>query len=366
MDQKYLNQIESCTDCDACLGVCPTYTATGNPLYSPKSRVQLAQKVLVDNEATDEIINSFYTCPKCSACEVVCPMGIEVSRLVTLARNRIVELGKGPLLAHKKIIQNLLAQGNTVNGDPAKRLGWLPEPFEPRQSETLFYAGCLPSYLVKDAAIYSYLALKKLGVDFMIIEDEGCCGTYMYESGEIGQARDYFQMNVDRFKKLGVKEIIVPCNGCLKCFKYFYPEVLGRTDFRIVHAVQRIYDVLKDTPDRLKKIARTATYLDSCRLGRVEGYTEEPRQLLRWCGVDVQELPSSRENAPCCGSGGGIRSAFKDLSFDIAKNLLAQAPTKELVAPCPFCTFNLGFTAKSGELDKKISYITKVIYESLE
>lgn len=366
MDKKWLDQIESCSNCDVCLEVCPTYTTTGNVLYSPKRRVELARKVLVDDAVDEDTIAGFYTCPKCMACESVCPQGIEISKIVALARNRIVELGKGPLPAHKKVIQNLLASGNTVNGDPAKRLEWLPEPFEPRQSETLFYAGCLPSYLVKDAAKYSYLALKKLGVDFMILEDEGCCGTYMYESGEIDQAREYFQKNVDRFKRLGVKQIIVPCNGCYKCFKYFYPEVLGTADFEILHVVQRLYNELKTSPDRLRKIERTATYQDSCRLGRAEGYTEEPRELLRWCGVDVHELPKSRENTPCCGSGGGIRSAFKDLSFNIAKDLLQKTETEELISPCPFCTFNLGFTNKSGELGKKVTYMTRVIYESLE
>jgi heterodisulfide reductase subunit D len=365
MDKKWLDQIESCSNCDACLEVCPTYTTTGNLLYSPKSRVELARKVLEGNETDEDIITAFYNCPKCMACESVCPQGIEISKIVAEARNRIVELGKGPLPAHKKVIQNLLEKGNTVNGDPGKRLDWLPEAFEPRRSEALFYAGCLPSYLVKDAAKYSYLALKKLNVDFTIIEDEGCCGTYMFESGEIEQARDYFQKNVDRFKKLGIKQIIAPCNGCYKCFKYFYPEILGRTDFEVVHVIQRLYNELKHSPESLKKIDRTITYHDSCRLGR-EGYTEEPRQLLRWCGADVKELPGSRENTPCCGSGGGVRSAFKDLSFDIAKNLLLKADTEEVVTPCPFCTFNLGFTSKSLEPARKLTYITKIIYESLQ
>jgi Fe-S oxidoreductase len=68
----------------------------------------------------------------------------------------------------------------------------------------------------------------------------------------------------------------------------------------------------------------------------------------------------------CCGSGGGIRSAFKELSFDIAKNLLNQTETKDLIAPCPFCTFNLGYTNKQTGMDKQITYIAKIIWESLE
>jgi len=213
---KWLNQIKRCSDCNVCLEVCPTYIATGNLAFSPKGRLKTAQSVIEKDEIIQETVTSFYNCPKCAACEVACPEKIEVSKIVAEVRNKIVENGKGPLPAHKKIIEGIFEKGNSVNGDPSKRLEWLPEPFELYHSQTLLYMGCLPSYLVKDAAIYSYLVLKKLGVDFMILEDEGCCGTYIYESGELKLAEEYFRKNVDRFKKLGITKLIVPCNGCFK------------------------------------------------------------------------------------------------------------------------------------------------------
>ena len=363
---KWLEQINRCTECNACLEVCPTYIATADPLLSPRGRLKAAENVLNGNEITDDDIKASYTCPKCAACEAVCPEKIETSKIVAESRNRIVESGKGPLPQHKKVIEGIMERGNAVNGDPAKRLAWLPEPFEYRESTTLFFAGCTPAYLVKDAAKYSYLVLKKLGIDFMMLEDEGCCGTYIYESGNVTMARDYFQKNVERFKKLNIRKLILPCNGCFKCFKYFYPEVLGSFDFEVFHVVQAIYDKVKENPDLLKKIERTVTYHDSCRLGRVEGYTEEPRKLLEWCGAEIHELSRSRQDTLCCGSGGGIRSAFKDLSFDIAKEILHQTGTKDLITPCPFCTFNLGYTSKQSEMDKQVTYITKIIWESLQ
>jgi Fe-S oxidoreductase len=363
---KWIDQIKQCIDCDICLEVCPTYETTRDFLLSPKGRLKAAENILENNDITEKDIKASYTCPKCAACETVCPEKIEVSKIVAEARNRIVESGKGPLPPHKKVIEGLLERGNAVNGEPGKRLAWLPEPFEPRESTTLLFVGCTPAYLVKDAARYSYLALKKLGIDFMVLEDEGCCGTYIYESGELALAGEYFRKNVERFKKLGITKLILPCNGCFKCFKYFYPEVLGSFDFEVLHVIQAIYNKVKDNPALLKKIDRKITYHDSCRLGRVEGYTEEPRQLLKWCGAEIYELPRSRIETLCCGSGGGIRSAFKELSFDIAKNLLNQTETKELITPCPFCTFNLGYTNKQSGMEKQITYITKIIWESLQ
>ncbi len=362
---KWLGQIKKCTECDACLAVCPTYEATGNLSFSPKGRLRLAEEVLEKKDITQTAITAFYNCPKCGACETVCPEGIEIGKIVAEMRNTIVDSGRGPLPAHRKIIEALLEKGNSVNADPGNRLAWLPEPFQPHKSATLLFMGCLPSYLVKDAAKYSYLVLKKLGIDFMILEHEGCCGTYIYESGEVARAKKYFRNNTECFKELGITKLIVPCNGCFKCFKYFYPEVLGSVDFEVSHVVQVIYDRIKDDRGLLKKIGREATYHDSCRLGRVEGYTEEPRELLKWCGVEVKELARSRRNSLCCGSGGGIRSAFKELSFDIAKSLLDKTGTKELISPCPFCTFNLGYTNKQVVMNKDITYITKIIWQSM-
>lgn len=364
--KNWIEQINRCIECDKCMDVCPTYKATNDYRFSPRGRLELAGKLLADDILDESIIECFYNCPKCMACELVCPEGIDISKIVGACRNRIVEKGRGPLEPHKKVISGILEKGNSVNGDPAKRLDWMPEPFIPHESDTLFYAGCLPAYLVKDAAAYSYLALKRLGVDFMILEDEGCCGTYIYESGKVEQARDYFGNNTERFKSLGIKKLIVPCNGCFKCFKYFYPEVLGSIDFEVFHVVEVIHDLLKKQPDLLRKIDRKITYHDSCRLGRAEGITKEPRDILKWCGAEVMELPENKENTPCCGSGGGIRSAFRGLSFDIAKDLLNKTPSKELVSPCPFCTFNLSYTAKKGAVEKNVSYITKIIWESLE
>jgi Fe-S oxidoreductase len=61
---------------------------------------------------------------------------------------------------------------------------------------------------------------------------------------------------------------------------------------------------------------------------------------------------------------GRLDGAHKVL-IDIAKNLLVQASTEELVSPCPFCTFNLNYTSKNAGIGKGITYITKVIWESL-
>jgi len=344
---------------------CPTYHITGDHLFSPMSRIKTAITVFEGGDVTPSMVESIYNCPKCMQCETVCPSGIKITDIVHAAREELVVRKMAPSEAHNRIIDEIIEKGNAVGGDPGRRLDWLPEEFPSHESDTLLYMGCLPSYLITDAAVSTYTVLKKLGLDFMILKDEGCCGVYIYESGRRDLAREYFQKNVERFKALGIKKIIVPCNGCLKCFKYFYPEVLGETEFTVCHAVEALYDVLQEKPDVLQKIERTLTYHDSCRVARGEGLAEEPREILRLCGTEVIDMVRSKEQGSCCGAGGGIRSVYPGLSMKIAASLLQTVRTESIVTACPFCVFNLDYTSRRKRLGKDILYITKIVHDSL-
>ena len=360
------DQFEKCTECGACDEVCPVYKITGEPLFSAMSRVKTAEMIFNGTEIDDTRKESIYNCPKCMQCESVCPEEIKITKLVHGARVNLAKNGTGPLEKHGRIIKGIEKKDNSVGGDPAKRLDWLDEEFVQKKSDTLLYLGCIPAYLVKDAAHATYHVLKKLDFDFMMLEDEGCCYTYLYESGRTDLAKKYFTKNVERFSKLGIKHIVVPCNGCLKCFKYFYPDLLGKMEFKVSHAVEVIYDLLKQKPNLLNKVEQAITYQDPCRLARGEKITEEPRELLKMCGANLEEAEQNRENAICCGAGAGIRSVFPELSIDIAESLLKSINTKNIATTCPFCTFNLSYASKKKNLEKEIIYFTKIILDSLE
>lgn len=361
-----LKEIQRCTECETCMDACASYKITGDPLFSPMHRLKTAESILSGTEPDDRLKESMYNCSKCLKCQSVCPEEIRITDVVHAAREELSRQGWGPLEGHEKVIAGILKTGNSVNGDPAKRLEWLPGEFPKNESDTLLYMGCLPSYLVKDSAASTYLVLKKLGVDFMLIEDEGCCGTYLYESGKRDLAAEYFRNNAERFASLGIKHLIVPCNGCLKCFKYFYPEVLGSIDFTVTHALEVIYNKLSEDPSVLTRISGTVTYQDPCRLARGEKMTAEPRKLLEMCGLTIEEPAETGDDASCCGAGAGMRSVYRDLSTEIAASLLASAPADNLATACPFCSFNLNYTSKKKELGKRTEYFTNYVLKCLE
>ncbi len=362
---QVLEDAKSCTECGACNEFCPTYKVTGEVQLSPIGRLQAAIEVFEGKEISEQSVESLNSCLACMECDAVCPEGIKVTEIVLKSRSKLVERGLGPLPGQNRIIEGILAKGNSVNGEPEKRLEWLPGEFPRRESDTLLYMGCLGSYVVKDAATSAYLVLKKLGFDFMLLEDEGCCGTYIYESGKLDLASELFRKNVERFNSLGIRRIVCLCPACQECFKYFYPEVVGELKFSVHHIVEIIYDLLKENRTLLKEVQRTITYQDPCRLARGESVTEEPRELLSWCGAELKEMEKNRERAQCCGAGGGVMTVYRDLSMKVATDVLNMAETESIVSSCPFCAFCLNRAAKAGELTKRVTYLTNIVLDSL-
>lgn len=364
-----IDMINSCNKCEACLDACPTYSATGNINFSPFVRLQTALRLYNKSELEAVQIESIYNCPECGHCKQVCPQSIDVPEVVAACRLELVKEGTAPLRKHQPVLSSITEKENSVNGNPLDRLNWLPEECKEnieRKSETLFYAGCLPSYLVMDSARFSCLLLKRAGIDFTILRNEGCCGVYLYDAGMLNEARSIFEKNMHKFKILGVKRIVTPCAGCYRCFKRYYPEILGTSDFEVLHVAEYIFNLVNEGRLELNKIEEELVYHDSCRLGRKEGIYDLPRNLLKACGVKVLEFANNKENSMCCGAGAGIRSLYKDLSLKIGKAVLDNAPCENLVTSCPFCAFNLRYTAKKTESLNKVKYISEVVFNHLK
>jgi len=355
-----MQMLELCDECRSCLQVCPTYRLNEDYELSPIARIIVAKKILTGQEFTPEMRERIYTCTKCHLCTSVCPQHIDIPAIVHRARMELVKWNLGPLEGHNKIIEGLQRLGNAANGDPDKRLDWLPEEVTVNDSGTLLYVGCLASYLVKDAAVSSYLLLKKLGIDFMVLQDEGCCGYYLYDAARLDLAKEKFEENAEKFKKLGIKRVITLCPACSYCFQRYYPQLLGNVDFEAMHIAQLLPFLLKGSEIKAGDQPSEVTYFDPCTLGNAMGVRDEPREALKVCGVKVNDLPG---NAFCCG--GMIRGVYRELALELATSILDQAPVAPIVSACPFCNFCLNWASHKTGKDKKVTYITETVLQAL-
>ena len=111
--------------------------------------------------------------------------------------------------------------------------------------------------------------------------------------------------------------------------------------------------MIKDNKINLKgKNNLKVTYHDSCHLGRHAGEYEAPRNVIKAIS-DLVEMENNKEKARCCGSGGGVKSAYGDLSNSIAELRIKEAEETDadlLVSACPFCKLNLSQNSDNLEV----------------
>ena len=111
--------------------------------------------------------------------------------------------------------------------------------------------------------------------------------------------------------------------GCPYCYRTFKNkaqyEPLLKKDVQVIHITQFLQDF-----DFGVTTDKRVTYHDPCDLGRHCGIYEEPRNTIRKIAPNFVELPANRENALCCGAGGGVRGAFPKNSIAMARRRLDQ------------------------------------------
>jgi heterodisulfide reductase subunit D len=140
----------------------------------------------------------------------------------------------------------------------------------------------------------------------------------------------------------------------------------GELPARVVHSSEYLLELLDAghlRPDR--EAAVDVTYHDPCHLGRHCGVFDPPRRLLQSLpGVQLTEMGRTRENAWCCGAGGGVRSAFPSWALESSLARIEEARatgSRLLVTTCPFCLQNLTTGAQSGDPSLQLADLTDVL-----
>ena len=296
---------------------------------------------------SEGIAKIFYQCSVCMACIQQC----QIPEIHTYAgewliamREKAVQLGYGPMPEQAKYTDHVMTEKNPYMEKNEDRLEWLPSHIKLSSDAKLaYFVGCTSSYREKDVAIATAEILNKLNVDFTILEKEGCCGSPVYMTGQTEKAKKLAEKNVDIFKDAGIEQIITSCAGCYRTWKDIYPNKFGLDHgIEIKHLPEFIRRKLKNGEINFNnEIDMKITYHDPCHIGRHMGIYKAPRDVIQEIpGIELIEMTRNRHNAWCCGSGGGVRSSFKDLSTFAARERIEEAKETEanaLVSCCPFC-----------------------------
>ncbi|MHA1771557.1 MAG: (Fe-S)-binding protein [Candidatus Thorarchaeota archaeon] len=212
----------------------------------------------------------------------------------------------------------------------------------------LYFVGCMATYRLPNIAEATIKILKHADVDFTVLgEDEWCCGSVALRTGHVEEARRLAAHNVEAISATGAERVVTACAGCYRTLSVDYPKILSREiPFEVVHFPVLLKELIEQ--GRIKfpdEQPICVTYHDPCHIGRHMGIYEEPREALQYIpGVELREMFTNRENATCCGAGGGVRSTHRDLARGAADARISEAKetgASVLTTACPFCTFNL-------------------------
>ncbi len=231
---------------------------------------------------------------------------------------------------------------------------------------TLYYPGCLTKYVSVDIEKNYEQILRKAGVDFILLKElELCCGSPAYNAGYTDDFLDLIKKNLQVFREHDVKRIITNCPACYKVFSTDYGEHSKDWNIKTEHATKVIWDAIKSGKLKISRcFSEEITYHDPCHLGRHCGIYEEPREILKAVGFSIKEMANNRENAFCCGAGGGLKTNQPEISNEVAKQRVKQAEdtgTKKIITTCPLCYHQLKENSKNMEVSELSEVLIKCL-----
>lgn len=357
-----------CYQCGTCTATCPLGVQVRKLLRD----IQLG--------ATSDAVgdSNVWGCATCKLCELKCPKGVNITDLLHSLRVLAFEARKAPPKL-EQALWGIYENGNPYGGKKADRAKWaeglnLGVVGKTKQTtKYVIYAGCASSYdpRLQNVARSVVEVLQKAGAEVSILgENESCCGDAVYQIGEEGFLEELVQKNIKTFNDGGVETLVTISPHCLNMFKNVYPHY-GKMP-NVVHYTEILSQFLNhgdlkfDSGSDGKEVV--ATYHDPCYLGRYYGIYEEPRKILESIpGVALTEMSENKENALCCGGGGGqmwnenetVRPSHERVSQAVETN------ASVLATACPYCIQNFEDAAKTKGLELKVMDVSEVLNRSL-
>jgi Fe-S oxidoreductase len=239
----------------------------------------------------------------------------------------------------------------------------LTEETLPDDVEYLFWIGCAGAYddnakrTVRATAELLHIA----GVNYVVLGDgETCNGDPARRSGNEFLFQMLAQQNVEVLntafegREPGRRKIVTTCPHCFNTLGREYPQLDGH--YEVVHHTQLLNQLVRDK--RLVPVPAAdgpaVTYHDPCYLGRHNEVYSPPRELVGASGAQLTEMPRHGDRSMCCGAGGARmwmeERIGKRVNLDRVDEAIATG-TSAIATGCPFCRVMLtdGLTTRESE-----------------
>ena len=282
---------DRCDCCGACFQQCPV-------LEWPLDRARAEIQSLVQNGPSEVLAR----CTGCMACNAFCPTGANPHTLIVsrweerYRKEGIPARGRLVLPYQKPNLYTLMLE-RLPEDERALVDAWRENWRQPREQETMLYAGCnmLLQPFLMDSALFSAVPI------FGALEL--CCGEPLYRMGCWDAVKTVAEHVRGEFRRMGFKRLILPCLACLHLFKQVYPEVFGIAfDFEMISVEDWLVDRIRSGELAVRPLGLRGVVHDNCwPKAAGDFYFDKTRELLALLGVEAVEPPHTRERALCCG-----------------------------------------------------------------
>lgn len=306
--EEAIKEAESCQrcDCDDCLRACDFMQ------YYKKLPKKIVNDVRVLFNPVEGLQGSYGTrminsCNACGLCAEVCTENIDMGNFLLDARSIMHREGTLPPVFHDFWLRDMYH----AQGEQAYVKQYAPATCNSRY---LFFPGCQlgasnPAYV---AETYKYLneTLPETGILLT------CCGAPLEWAGDNqGMAAAMQRIKAD-WRDMGEPEIIFACPSCEKMLNKHLPEIRKIS----------IYEMLTRLGMPCERSASsTVSIFDPCSSRYNPNMQDSVRALVAKTGAAIATLSPEGKEAVCCGFGGHIYPANKDLSKRIGEHRAAQS-----------------------------------------
>ena len=391
--------LRSCVHCGFCTATCPTYVTQGDERDSPRGRIYLIKDLLETGRKIEaEDVWPIDHCLSCLSCMTTCPSGVDYRRLIDNARVRIEEtyrrplahrvlrsllvrlipsraafraalrlaqlgrlfkpaLGAVPVIGPKLDAMLALAPMSLPPPGPAEKPGVYPAASAagPRRRMALL-GGCAEAVLAPHIHKATIRLLNRAGIDIVVAEGEGCCGSLAHHMGVEERALAQARADIDAWTREiegeGLEAIVVTASGCgatIKDYGYMLrddPAYVGKAA-RVADLARDVSEVAAELDLDYKAPRRLAVaYHAACSLQHAQKIVDPPKALLRRAGFDVRSIPEAHL---CCGSAGTYNMLQPDIARALRDRKIANIAR---VKPDVIAAGNIGCIQQIGSAAK--------------
>ncbi len=332
---------ERCTNCGACLEVCPVYPLTSLAAKDPRVVIEKITDLLKVGCVSDEAYEMVFACNGgCDICSKACPEKLNPYSAFTSAIARIAKSGKPPppqvyqvTPKHRHSFSRVFS---ALQSKPSERRWLSRAPADAQSAEIVLFAGCSATGMMH-TFLETMGILDKMRVDYVALGgDELCCGTAAMLWGDLDAAQAMGQELVSNIAAFNPKKAVHFCTGCHVMCWAMLPRFIP-----VPFESSELAQFLVENIDRIPlqhRIDKVVSVHDACSLARLGSY-ENPRRLLQAVpGVTLVEMEHNRTDALCCG--GATNTWRSDISEPLRRAPLreAQATGAQILATtCTGC-----------------------------